>query len=46
MVSREVIFQAAEEAGLVRTHSCCNVELKLCETDEWRGNLEGLPTPL
>lgn len=41
MVSREIIFQAAEEAGLVRTHSCCNVDLKLCQNDEWRGNLEG-----
>ena len=41
MVSREIIFQAAEEAGFVRTHSCCNVDLKLCQNDEWRGNLEG-----
>lgn len=46
MVSREIIFQAAEEAGLVRTHSCCNVDLKLCATDEWRGNLEGFANAL
>jgi hypothetical protein len=39
-MKKELIFKAAKEAGLVRTRSCCEVENKLCDTDEWRGNLE------
>lgn len=41
-VRREVIFKAMEEAGFVRRHSCCDSELKkMCENDQYEGNLEG-----
>ena len=41
-VRREVIFKAMEEAGFVRRHSCCDAELKkMCENDQYEGNLEG-----
>ena len=37
----EVIRLAASESGLARTESCCGVGDKYCETDVWKGNLEG-----
>lgn len=41
-VRREVIFKAMEESGFKRTDSCCHPELnKMCESDQYKGNLEG-----
>ena len=40
-LSREMIFQAIKEAGLKNLYSCCNTELKCCNSDQWEGNLEG-----
>jgi hypothetical protein len=40
-MDREFILKAIEKSGLQRTRSCCGVDDKFCNTDEWRGNLEG-----
>ncbi len=41
-VRREVIFRAMDESGFKRTDSCCYPELnKMCENDQYKGNLEG-----
>ena len=46
-VKREVIFEAMEKAGFVRRHSCCDAELKkMCENDQYEGNLEGFVNQL
>lgn len=42
-ISREELFSAADEAGFHRVHTCCeDVHLKVCGTDEWRGDLGAL----
>jgi|GEM_PF-5313642 hypothetical protein len=42
-LSREKLFKAAEDADFVRIKTCCEgVSLKVCSTDEWRGDLGGL----
>lgn len=38
-MNRELIQRAIKESGLEQIKSCCNVELKFCSTDEWRGDL-------
>lgn len=39
---RETIFKAMAESGFVRTSSCCDYSLqKMCNGDEYKGNLEG-----
>jgi len=38
-LDRELILKAIEEAGLEQLKSCCGVEHKYCNSDEWRGNL-------
>jgi hypothetical protein len=43
---RETIFKAAEEAGFVNIKSCCNVPLKCCGTDEWRGDISAFSAAL
>lgn len=41
-VKREVILQAMKESGFSRIDSCCYPELnKMCENDQYKGNLEG-----
>lgn len=41
-VRREVIFEAMKESGFIRTNSCCDIDLdKMCQADQYRGNLEG-----
>jgi len=39
-LERHLILKAITQAGLVRTHACCGVDDKFCNSDEWRGNLE------
>ncbi len=36
---REDIFAAADESGFKCIKSCCNVPLKVCSMDEWRGDI-------
>lgn len=39
----EDIFKVLLEAGFTRTHQCCEgVALKLCASDRWEGNMQGL----
>lgn len=45
-VKRELITQAAEEAGLQCVESCCGVKHKFCNSDVWKGNLEGFASAL
>jgi hypothetical protein len=41
-VNRETIFKAMEKSGFARTSSCCDRTLeKMCQGDEYRGNMEG-----
>lgn len=41
-VMRETIFKAMQQSGFVRTSSCCDYTLqKMCQGDEYRGNMEG-----
>jgi hypothetical protein len=46
VLMRETIFKAAEEAGFVNIKSCCNVPLKCCGTDEWRGDISAFSAAL
>lgn len=40
---REQMFKILKAAGFWRTKTCCEgVELKVCNTDEWRGNMDSL----
>jgi hypothetical protein len=39
-MDRKFILQAIEKSGMQKILSCCDVEDKFCNTDEWRGNLE------
>lgn len=41
MVSCELIAQAIKESGLEQIKTCCGVEHKYCNLDEWKGNLQG-----
>jgi hypothetical protein len=41
MVMHDLICQAAEATNFIRTNSCCGIGDKYCNTDEWKGNLEG-----
>ena len=46
-VRREVIVRAMQESGFKRTDSCCYPELnKMCENDQYKGNLEGFVNQL
>jgi len=45
-LTREMILEAARQSGLVRTTECCGVGEKFCESDVWRGNLEGFARAL
>lgn len=41
-INRDLMFKAMAESGFVRTSSCCDRTLeKMCNGDEYRGNLEG-----
>lgn len=41
-INRDLMFKAMEASGFVRTSSCCDRTLdKMCQGDEYRGNLEG-----
>lgn len=39
---RSDIIDLLNEAGAIRTHSCCGIEDKFCSTDLWKVNMEGL----
>jgi hypothetical protein len=41
-INRDMMFKAMQQSGFVRTSSCCDRTLdKMCQGDEYRGNLEG-----
>jgi hypothetical protein len=41
-INRDMMFKAMADSGFARTSSCCDRTLdKMCQGDEYRGNLEG-----
>ncbi len=40
-VMNEEVIAAAKDVGLTRIYSCCDVPLKFCSSDIWRGDLAG-----
>lgn len=39
---RSVMIDLLSRADAIRTHSCCGIEDKFCNTDEWKVNMESL----